>query len=100
MRHPLFLILLLFALGLSTPVDAQRRARKETKKSMKDQAERKAERKAALYGEYKQKENKHLEMQDKSTRKRMKANRKRQQRMASGKPLPFYKRWFRKKRIR
>jgi Flp pilus assembly protein TadB len=39
----------------------------------------------------------HMDNQDKETRKRMKKNKKKANRINSGKKEPFYKRWFIKK---
>lgn len=100
MTRRLLVLLLAIFLGTGVPAEAQRRAKKETKKSMKEQSERKADNKAKIFNEYKSKEEKHFEIQDRATRKRMKANRKRQKRLSNGKPLPFYKRWFKKRRIK
>ncbi len=96
------LIVLILMVSLPHFVSGQgdRRARKETKSSQDDQAKKKAEREATYDSEMQKRQEKHLKSQTKKTRKRMKANRKRSERIDKGTHLPFYKRWFRKKRIR
>lgn len=89
------------ALVASLPADAQsRQERKETERSMKEQAKAAEAREREFDEKYSMRKNKHVSGQDKATRKRMKANRKRSQREISGKSVPFYKRWFRKKHFR
>lgn len=41
----------------------------------------------------------HKKVQDKATRKRMKKNLKKAERHSWGKDVPWYKRWFRRKKI-
>jgi type VI protein secretion system component VasK len=41
----------------------------------------------------------HLKRQDKATRKRMKKNMRKAQKHSWGKDVPWYKRWFHKKKI-
>jgi ABC-type protease/lipase transport system fused ATPase/permease subunit len=41
----------------------------------------------------------HLKRQDKATQKRMKKNLRKAQKHSWGKDVPWYKRWFRKKKI-
>jgi hypothetical protein len=49
--------------------------------------------------EYKSSRNHHKEIQDDATRKRMKKNLKKAERHSWGKAQPWYKRWFKRKRI-
>lgn len=96
-----FLIGLLGFALTAPPVHAQtRKARKETQRSMDEQAKAKAAREREFDEKYSARQNQHLSAQDKATRKRMKANRKRAERGSYGQHVPFYKRWFRKKHFR
>ncbi|MFM9985001.1 MAG: hypothetical protein ACKVOK_07175 [Flavobacteriales bacterium] len=49
--------------------------------------------------EYVTKKNYHTKNQDKATQKRMKKNLRRAEKHSWGKDIPWYKRWFRKKRL-
>lgn len=49
--------------------------------------------------EYKTRNDHHKEIQSKETRKRMKKNLKKAQKHSWGKDVPWYKRWFRKKKF-
>lgn len=96
----LLVLLIGFALG-TAPLHAQdRKARKATEQSMQEQAKAKAASEREFDEKYSMRQNQHVTAQDKATRKRMKANRKRSQRETSGQRVPFYKRWFRKKHFR
>lgn len=50
--------------------------------------------------EYVTKKNYHSKNQDKATQKRMKKNLRRAEKHSWGKDIPWYKRWFRKKRLK
>lgn len=58
------------------------------------------EAKAAKQAEYEAHRDHLEEIQDKATRKRMKKNLKKSQRISQGKQIPWYKRIFRKRRTR
>lgn len=55
--------------------------------------------KARKQAEYDMKNEHHKNIQDEATRKRMKKNLKRSQKHSWGKEVPWYKRWFRKKKF-
>lgn len=61
---------------------------------------REQEAKAAKQAEYDAHRDHLEEIQDKATRKRMKKNLKKSQRISQGKQIPWYKRVFRKRRTR
>lgn len=93
-----FSIIVLLSLILAPfNADAQRVKRTKTKKQKQEQIDKSGENRAKLESELSEKQEHHIAIQDKSTRKRMKANQKRQRRMSKGKAEPFYRRWFRKK---
>lgn len=98
------LIVLVILLTVTTVGDAiaqsNRRARKETKASMNDQASRKEARVSNFDEQLEAGRKAHMQKQTKKTRKRMKANRKRSERIDKGTHLPFYKRWFRKRHFK
>jgi hypothetical protein len=100
MMRWLFILFIGFALGISPSYAQGRKARKDTERSMQEQAKAKAASEREFDEKYSMRKNQHLTAQDKATRKRMKANRKRAQRETSGQRVPFYKRWFRKKHFR
>ena len=75
---------------------AQRQKRQSTKKQIKEQAQNKDSAKAEIAGRYSKNKDHHTKIQDKSTQKRMRKNRKEVHRRNSGRHIPFYKRWFRK----
>lgn len=94
------LVLLLSGVALDTFCQSDRRARKETKASLQDQAERKAAREAEFEKNMSERQDHHMKAQTKTTRKRMKQNQKRSERVNRGTHVPFYKRWFRKRHFR
>lgn len=103
MRSLIILLTIALCVGQSSELYSQRdrRAQKETKASMQDQAERKAAREAEFEKNMSERQERHMQAQTKATRKRMKENRKRSERMnRKGTHLPFYKRWFRKRHFR
>lgn len=55
--------------------------------------------KARKQEEYRVKNDHHKDIQDDATKKRMKKNLKRSQKHSWGKEIPWYKRWFRKKKF-
>jgi len=92
---------ILFTLLLSitaTTVVAQKDKGQSPKEAAKEQSRLQSDREKKIDQEIKAKEKGHRDSQDKQTRKRMKRNLKKSKRMNSGKPQPFYKAWFRKKR--
>lgn len=99
LRH--ILLISALTIGAQTVLPVQEaRAQVESKtaeESIKEQQKAKAEREKKIAAEQKAKEDHHRDIQTKKTRKRMKKSRKKSQKLASGKSVPFYKRWFRKK---
>ena len=91
-------VLVLF-LGFSDAATAQREKGKTAKEQMKDQQEMKQARKQKQMEELQMKRERQKKIQDKKTRKRMKRTRKKSERYSSGKRLPFWKRWFRKRKF-
>lgn len=97
MKKILSILILLLLVAAPFSADAQRVKRTKTEKQKQAQVEKKGDNRAQLEGELAQKQEHHLAIQDKQTRKRMKANQKKQRRISQGKSEPFYRRWFRKK---
>lgn len=67
------------------------------KKQEKRLAKKKAERSEGNEKAKQEGIDRHMDNQDKETRKRMKKNKKKAERINSGKKEPFYKKWFIKK---
>jgi|AntRauTorcE11897_2_1112592.scaffolds.fasta_scaffold50476_1 Ni/Co efflux regulator RcnB len=86
-------------LSFSNTATAQREKGKTAKEQMKDQKEMKEARKQKQEDALQMKRERHKKIQDKKTRKRMKRTRKKSERYSSGKRLPFWKRWFRKRKF-
>jgi len=93
------LLMAIFLWTIPQEASAQRRKDKGTTASeaMKDQKSAKEARVKEFDNKMAERRKRHVKVQDKKTRKRMKKNRKRAERIAQGKSAPFYKRWFRKK---
>lgn len=95
------ILILASALLVADSALAQRKDKSQTpKEAAKDQAQLRKEREDKINAELTAKEKGHVSIQDKATRKRMKANRKRSKRIEKGKTVPFYKRWFMRRKIR
>ncbi|MFZ4784782.1 MAG: hypothetical protein ACOYLH_04840 [Flavobacteriales bacterium] len=87
--------LLIAAINFATGAMAQ-----DDVQTRENAVKREQEAKAAKQAEYDAHRD-HLEdIQDKATRKRMKKNLKKSQRISQGKQIPWYKRIFRKRRTR
>jgi len=100
LRIILFLLSLIIA-----DSDAIAQKSKKRPEKQKDQitpenaADQENANKARFQQEYTVKNEHHKNIQDDATRKRMKKNLKRSQKHSWGKEIPWYKRWFRKKKI-
>lgn len=95
------LIVVFMAFG-NLHADAQRRPRRDKGSDVQtpeNALDRDKEERARIEAEYKAKHDHQNELQDKSTRKRMKRNLKRSQRQSWGKEIPWYKRVFRRRRF-
>lgn len=75
---------------------AQKEKSQSPKAQAKEQARLRQEREEKIDKEIKAKEDKHKTIQDKPTQKRMKRTAKKSKRLAKGRQMPFYKRWFKK----
>lgn len=98
MKRRIFLLILLT--GLAFHADAQKRPRREkdkqTRENAVDMKERQRQEKEAQYLDHRE----HIrDIQDKSTKKRMKKNLKKAQKHSQGKSVPWYKRLFRKRKF-
>jgi Ni/Co efflux regulator RcnB len=93
----LFTILLMVS---ANSVYAQKDKGQTPKQAAKEQGKLKSDREKKIEAEIKAKKKGHVDSQDKQTRKRMKRNLKKTERLKTGKTQPFYKRWFRKKRVK
>jgi Ni/Co efflux regulator RcnB len=87
--------LLLAAMNLTMVAIAQ-----DDVQTRENAVKRDQEAKAAKQAEYDAHRDHLEEIQDKATRKRMKKNLKKSQRISQGKQIPWYKRVFRKRRTR
>ena len=88
-------------LPMAIPTGASAQVKSKTaEESIREQEKAKAEREKKIAAEQQAKEDHHRDIQTKKTRRRMKKNRKKSERLASGRSVPFYKRWFRKKRFK
>lgn len=97
-------ILLLWTIFIA-PVEAIYAQRKSSKQEQAAQqtpesaANKDKANKEQKVGEYVNTRNHHNEIQDSATRKRMKKNLKKAERHSWGKNVPWYKRWFRRKKF-
>lgn len=101
--RPLFrLLLLLFAFTLVTGLpEAQAQVKQQTaEEQIKEQQKAKKAREKKIQGEMDAKQEHHRAIQTKKTRRRMKRNKRKSERMRMGKGEPFYRRWFRKKHFK
>ena len=97
-------ILILFTILTATAsgVYAQRKSSKKeeaAKQTPESAAQKDQVNKDQKLGEYANTRNHHNEIQDAATRKRMKKNLKKAERHSWGKNIPWYKRWFRRKKF-
>ena len=81
MKKLLSILILSLLVAAPFSADAQRVKRTKTEKQKQAQIEKKGDNRAQLEGELSQKQEHHLAIQDKNTRKRMKANQKKQRRI-------------------
>jgi|688.fasta_scaffold553960_2 hypothetical protein len=75
---------------------AQKEKSQSPKAQAKEQARLRKEREDKIDKEIKAKEDQHKTIQDKPTQKRMKRTAKKSKKLAKGRQMPFYKRWFKK----
>jgi hypothetical protein len=86
--------------GLSVVGNAQNKPDAQPAPRTREDAIKEQEAKSKAYDEGMAKGRKqHLKRQDKATQKRMKKNLRKAQKHSWGKDVPWYKRWFRKKKI-
>lgn len=98
-------IVVIFSLLISSPMAFSQKNKKKpakqenqiTPENARDQERVNLENKQK---EYVTKKNYHSKNQDKATQKRMKKNLRRAEKHSWGKDVPWYKRWFRKKRLK
>ncbi|MFM7234743.1 MAG: hypothetical protein ACKO7B_18205 [Flavobacteriales bacterium] len=81
---------------ISDAAIAQRKGDNQNKVTPETARKKEAEKIEQQESEYQKRKDHHLEVQDKATRKRMKKNLRKAQRLSWGKDVPWYKRWFRK----
>ncbi|MFT4678160.1 MAG: Ni/Co efflux regulator RcnB [Flavobacteriales bacterium] len=89
-------ILLLVAFTIPFSAHGQKSSRKQRR----DQIEQKGDSRAEIANNYQNGTKRHKTVQDKNTRKRMKRNAKKTQRLGNGKNGTFFQRIFRKKHFR
>ena len=76
------------------------KGQKSARKQRRDQIEQKGDNRAEIANNYQNGTKRHKTVQDKNTRKRMKRNAKKTQRLGNGKNGTFFQRVFRKKHFR
>ncbi|MDZ4824410.1 MAG: hypothetical protein SH856_13205 [Flavobacteriales bacterium] len=103
MKTRILLLVVALVCGIAVESVAQKQKKKPPKQENVRTPETAAEKDAANKGrikqEYEDKLEKHRNLQDKPTQKRMKKTYKHAKDFGNEKPLPFYKRWFRKKKF-
>ena len=99
-RSIFYCLFTLFFLLSANTVVAQKDKGQTPKEAAKEQSKLQSDREKKIEAEIKAKKKGHIDSQDKQTRKRMKKNLKKTERLKTGKTQPFYKRWFRKKRVK
>ncbi len=97
--------LLFAALCISCAVQVQAQRKRDKKQEAAQQtpesaAQKDKEDRERKLGEYQNTKKKHQSSQDDATRKRMKKNLKKAERHSWGKSAPWYKRWFRRNKIK
>lgn len=80
--------------------DAQKEKRTSTKKQMKEQVKAQDNNRQDIESNYAGSKNRHYDIQNKSVKKRMRANRKRAKKREKNRSVPFYERWFRRGHFR
>ena len=98
------IFLILFSLLISSEMAIGQKDRKKPSKQENQVTPENAKNQERANMENKQKEyvtkkDYHTKNQDKATQKRMKKNLRRAEKHSWGKDIPWYKRWFRKKRL-
>lgn len=100
----ILIVLLVFAFGfIGVSASAQKQKKRPPKQenvvTQEDGNAKVDESKRQKEEEYKASKEHHKRIQDKSTLKRMKKNYKHAQKHSIGRDVPFYKRWFHRKKI-
>jgi flagellar biosynthesis/type III secretory pathway M-ring protein FliF/YscJ len=96
------ILLLILLFGVLSPLSAQRKREQHkitAEDGQKAAAEKEGQAMQQKQEQYKARNEHHKEIQTKETRKRMKKNLKKAQKHSWGKDVPWYKRWFRKKKF-
>ncbi len=101
MRLKLLIVLMLAFLS-AMPSVAQSGGGNQPSKQItpKDAIDKQKQREKEQDDQLKAREEHHKKIQDKATRKRMKKNLKKAEKQSWGKNVPWYKRWFRKKKFK
>ncbi len=93
LKYLFFMLLLVPAVAMG-----QKKKNRKPRKAKQENVQAPANNKAESESKLAKHRNHHLEIQDKATRKRMKRNERNRRRANKGRTLPFWKRWFRKRR--
>lgn len=97
----LITLLVLFACLFTVDATAQRDRSQNPNKQAKEQRDLKQAREQKIEGQMNAREKKHLDIQDRKTRKRMKRTRRKSERhMKRGNSESFFRRLFRKRHFR
>ncbi len=95
-RLSILAIITVFLTLCSENLSAQKEKSQSPKAQAKEQAQLRKEREDKIDKEMEGKEDMHRSIQDKKTQKRMKKTSRKSKKLAKGRPMPFYKRWFKK----
>jgi hypothetical protein len=97
-----YILVLALLAGVSNEAAAQKKREKNkitAEDGQKAAAEKEGQAMQQKQEQYNARNEHHKEIQSKDTRKRMKKNLKKAQKHSWGKDVPWYKRWFRKKKF-
>lgn len=93
-------ILFLLVAGIGSATFAQDEPAAQPKERTREDALKEGEAKSKAFDDKMEEGRKqHVKRQDKATQKRMKKNLRRAEKHSWGKEVPWYKRWFRKKKF-
>lgn len=99
MKRWYLLFVILLSIGFQS-AHAQKESKRQQKKVVREAQQNDQNNKAKLDAGLSDARGKHRDIQTKDTKKRMKKNARKQKKLSTGKSVPFYKRWFRKRRFK
>ncbi len=93
-------LLLVLTQGMVMVAEGQEKPKKPPKERTREDAIKEQQAKSKAYDDnMKMGRKQHVQRQDKATQKRMKKNLRRAEKQSWGKDIPWYKRWFSKKKL-